>query len=63
MGVSKLRLSQLLGVDRKTLDVYETMPERVGHVRRAAFGFVYGAMRLLGDAIALARRVIRREDR
>ncbi len=61
MGVSKLRLSRLLGVDRKTLTLYEIAPERIGDVRRAAFGVAYGALRLVGEVMALARLVIRRK--
>ncbi len=58
--MSKLRLSQLLGVDRKTLDIYELAPERVGPTRRAAFRVAYGALRLVADVMALARLVIQR---
>ena len=61
--MSKLRLSRLLGVDRKTLDIFESMPERVGSVRRAAFTVAYGSLRLVADVMALARLVIRRRPR
>lgn len=60
LGLSKLRLSQLLGVDRKTLGIYELAPERIGAVRRAAFGFAYGSLRLAAEACSLARMVIHR---
>lgn len=60
VGVSKLRLSRLLGVDRHTLDIYELAPDRVGSVRRAAFAVAYGSLRLVADVMALARLVIRR---
>lgn len=60
VGVSKLRLSRLLGVDRKTLTIYEAAPERIGALRRAAFTLAYGALRVAFDACHLARMVIRR---
>jgi hypothetical protein len=59
-GVSKLQLSRLLGVDRKTLAIYEVAPERIGTLRRAAFALAYGALRLAVDACVLARMIIRR---
>lgn len=63
VGVSKVRLAKLLGVDRATLSIYEVTPERVGPVRRAAFSVAYGALRLIVDVMALARMVIRRSSR
>jgi hypothetical protein len=63
VGVSKVRLAKLLGVDRATLSIYEVAPERIGTVRRAAFGVAYGALRLVGDVMALASLVIRRKGR
>lgn len=63
VGVSKLRLSRLLGVDRNTLSIYEAAPERIGALRRAAFGFAYAVLRLAADGIALARLAIRRGKR
>jgi hypothetical protein len=60
VGVSKVRLAKLLGVDRATLSIYELAPERVGPLRRAAFAVAYGALQLIVNVMALARMVIRR---
>ena len=60
VGVSKVRLARMLGVDRATLSIYELAPERVGPLRRAAFSVAYSALRLVSDVMTLARMVIRR---
>ncbi len=60
LGLSKFRLAELLGCDRKTLTIYEHAPSRVGLLRRAAFAVAYGALRMAVDGIALARLALRK---